>query len=844
MAWAAGASLSPASADLRLLPIPSARWFRLIVGLAVALLAAAIVGALSTLFTERMWARALGFGASFDRRIGWWAASWSVALTVSLACVFASLWRVQRISRAVFGESGRLNRRVSTPVVVAGSVIVAPLLGDRWTEVMLAVSGWREQVIGPTTLGVDPGFYVFRLPLLQAVTSWLIALSALCLALTIVASALSGLIFRSGRGFSAATPAVLRLLTVPFIWFCGWVAVGMWWARFAVASRSNGQLVGLFSLQHSTVVPMLSVLALGAVALGAAMVPTLRRGGTADRASFDLWDELLLARVGVAVWVLAALVGGVLIPAAAQSAQPLPRSTEVEAMIRHSAATIGAYDLDDALFALSTTAARDRSARNPSAPGPVALMNAGLDDFAVRQNDAEDKSWAVVADQSDSSYGITGPGKSPAGLNESAIGLKFSAPMKRLLFALRFRSADLLSSQADQRVVVHHRDVVERAHAVAPFLRYSSRPYLVTLGDKPFWVLDAYTTSNSFPGGQRFPARSTTGDQRTILAGHVNYVRNSVKVIIDARSGRTRFYRTDLTDPIARTWARALPGLLKPPTAMAADFPDLGRQLRYPVDLLALQGDALGSYHSRQTSDLLDATTKWRNVELVSAGGVTPGIVVPFALGEDKAPVRSAVRVLEPVRQQSPDRYLIVGRSTPTGGDRLVIDVVKGPRVDEVRSMIDKSADVNRILASITKNKRSAVFRDLLPVPTEKSGMIYALGIASRDTQDRVRSEAVVLVGGEGLVVGKNPSEAWSNYLLRGSTAPVTNASAVELERLQTALQDTERRLADSEAVIDSLRQRVSVLESSVPSSRLGAPSTTQAPSPPSAPPTSTPTVK
>ncbi len=814
-------------------PIPSARWFRLLLGLCAALFAAALIGACAELISERLWAQTMGFGRSFDRRLLWWASMWTIALTVSLLALFGSLRRVDRMARAVYGEPGRIRRSVRTPLVVAGAVTVSPLLGDRWREAMLAASGWRERVSGPTVLGVDPGFYVFRLPFLQAVTTWLIALCALCFVATVVGGSMSGLVYRSGRGLGASSPAVLRLLMVPFIALCALVAVGLWWARFAFASRANGSLVGLFGLQYSILIPMLSVLAMGAIAIGVAVVPTLRRGHVVDHSSFDLWDELLLARVGVALWLVAALVGALIIPAAAQSSQPFPRVSERDALIRHYAATIAAYDLEDVVRIGAAGETKSASGGSPAGVAGAATVSGSeivqivegasrtIDDVAVDDSAAVSGSTELagpvrmLARTRATGAAVNNAAITNVAINKAAIGVPVSRVWQRLLFAVRFGDASLLrnGSIADDTVIVHHRDAVDRAHSLAPFLRFSSRPYPLVVGSDTVWVVDGFTTSNVFPNAQRFAAGSTGGGSRTLFDGHLNFVRNSVVVLVDARTGRTRFYRTDLTDPIARTWARALPGLFRSPSSLQTDYPGIGAKLRYPDDLLSLQAEALGAYYSRSPADLVDVTTRWKVADLGGSAEADDHEVL-YALTGERSGSLSAVRVLEPVKAQAVQRYVLVARSVSVGREQLSVDPLDGARVAEVRALAEKSRVVLALRDAITKVKRTPLFGPLVPVNAGRFGIVYAQGASSQDAKGVVRHEGVVLGGADGVVVARDAQQAWSRYVALGTTAPVTVPNAAEIDALRAAVEETQRRLRESESVIDSLRQRVSVLES------------------------------
>ena len=119
-----------------------------------------------------------------------------------------------------------------------------------------------------------------------------------------------------------------------------------------------------------------------------------------------------------------------------------------------------------------------------------------------------------------------------------------------------------------------HRDIQDRVHTLAPFLRLDHDPYLVISDGRLYWMQDAYTTSDWFPYSQ---------PQERI---DINYIRNSVKVVIDAYNGTVTFYVADPTDPIIATYERIFPAMFKPLSAMP---PDLQRHIRYPEDLFYIQ---------------------------------------------------------------------------------------------------------------------------------------------------------------------------------------------------------------------------------------------------------------
>ena len=156
----------------------------------------------------------------------------------------------------------------------------------------------------------------------------------------------------------------------------------------------------------------------------------------------------------------------------------------------------------------------------------------------------------------------------------------------RLLFAVRFGDLNLLISNqlTDKSQILFRRQIEERVNELAPFLVYDRDPYLVSADNHLVWIWDAYTVTNRYPNAQPLT---------DIFPGQ-NYVRNSVKVVIDAYDGSVRFFISDPTDPIINAYARIFPSLFEPLGAMG---PDLQAHLRYPEDLFTAQNEAYLLYH-------------------------------------------------------------------------------------------------------------------------------------------------------------------------------------------------------------------------------------------------------
>ncbi|MFA5774041.1 MAG: UPF0182 family protein [Ilumatobacteraceae bacterium] len=187
-------------------------------------------------------------------------------------------------------------------------------------------------------------------------------------------------------------------------------------------------------------------------------------------------------------------------------------------------------------------------------------------------------------------------------------GVKLSSTIRRLAFAINFAEYNLFGSNlitSDSRIM-WIRDVESRAKKVAPFLRYDADPYPAVVDGNVVWILDAYTTTDRYPYAQKANVSQLTAGSG--LDASFNYVRNSVKVVVDAYTGGMTFYLVDPTDPIAATWAQAFPKLMTPVSEASAD---LVSHFRYPEDLFRVQTNIFGRYYFDDATLFFNRDAAW-----------------------------------------------------------------------------------------------------------------------------------------------------------------------------------------------------------------------------------------
>ncbi|HSC71925.1 MAG TPA: UPF0182 family protein [Candidatus Methylomirabilis sp.] len=385
-------------------------------------------------------------------------------------------------------------------------------------------------------------------------------------------------------------------------------------------------------------------------------------------------------------------------------------------------------------------------------------------------------------------------------------GIPLGSFWHKALFAARLGDLKLLLSNdliPGSRVLIY-RNIRERVQRIAPFFRYDPDPYLViSAAGRLVWLLDGYTVSDRFP-------------YATPTRGLGNYVRNAVKVTVDAYEGTVHFYVADPADPLIRTTARIFPGLLQPLDAMPAD---LRAHLRYPEGLFQIQTRMYAVYHMRDTQVFYNKEDLWslpvRFVE-GQAQAMEPYYLILRLPGEPK----EEFVLLIPFTPSKKDNLAawLAARSDPPHYGKLVVytfpkqKLIYGPRQIEAR--IDQDSFISQQLSLWSQRGSQVIRGNLLVVPIERS-LVYVqpLYIAAEQGQlpelkrvivgfgDRIVMEETLdgalarVFGGESprAAVEASPAppagpEAEAKTLLDAADAAYTRASD-ELRRLGELLQ-------------------------------------------------------
>ena len=217
-------------------------------------------------------------------------------------------------------------------------------------------------------------------------------------------------------------------------------------------------------------------------------------------------------------------------------------------------------------------------------PQPAIYFGQEPDSYAIVKAATPEFDYPLGADNVYSYYKGTG-------------GVPVSGLLRRLLFSYFYRDINLLVTRniLDGSRIMIRRNIADRVARLAPFLGQDRDPYLVLHDGHLVWILDCYTTSDHFPYSQR----NSEG---------INYIRNSVKVVVDAYNGTTDFYVADPADPIIRTWQRIFPAMFKPISAMSDD---LRQHIRYPEDYFLIQADIYRTYHMTDPAVFYNREDQW-----------------------------------------------------------------------------------------------------------------------------------------------------------------------------------------------------------------------------------------
>lgn len=380
----------------------------------------------------------------------------------------------------------------------------------------------------------------------------------------------------------------------------------------------------------------------------------------------------------------------------------------------------------------------------------------------------------------------------PSGQGDAAVyssydggaGVSLNSFGRRLLFAFTFGSLNIMLSNdlTEKTRILFHRDVLERAQLALPFLTFDPDPYLVITNDGRLeWIIDAYTETSRYPYAQP-------------LSNGTNYLRNSVKVVIDAYTGATRAFLADPQDPMIRTLGKIYPGLLRPLSEMPAD---IRAHVRYPQTLFAAQSGLYGTFHMTDPETFYHREDQWQ-IPSVQRGATANAEAfmrhIVMRLPGERTPEYVLMRPFTP-RQKDNLAAWMVARNDGENYGKLVVyrfprqSLVFGP--SQIVNRINQDTEVARQI-SLWDQRGSEVIRgELLVIPIEES-LIYVQPLYLRAQGGRIPELKRVVVAHESRVAMEETLEAGLVRLFGGTVASTPMATRTEPTRTEPAISANE----------------------------------------------------
>ncbi len=357
---------------------------------------------------------------------------------------------------------------------------------------------------------------------------------------------------------------------------------------------------------------------------------------------------------------------------------------------------------------------------------------------------------------------------------DGAGGIPMGNVFQRALFAWRFRDVNLLISgqiDADSRIMLY-RDIQERATKAVPFLTFDSDPYLSIVEGKPLWIWDAYTTSNQYPYSESVNLSDATDG---LLPGSdVNYLRNSVKVVVDAYQGTITYYADDGPegDPIIRAWAAAFPGVFTP-MDQASDA--LRAHFRYPENLFQTQATQFANYHVQDTEVFYQKQDFWQIPEdpttaqdPAAASTVANLRIRPYYLllksPNDTTERFQLVLPLVPEGRPNLVSWLAADSDPEDYGHLVAYTFPAGANVEgpaQVFSRINQNPTFSAERSLLGQGGSTVLFGDLLVIPLNDAFLwVQPVYVRASQTQAVPELKRVVVVNGTTVGVGSSLSDA------------------------------------------------------------------------------------
>ena len=358
----------------------------------------------------------------------------------------------------------------------------------------------------------------------------------------------------------------------------------------------------------------------------------------------------------------------------------------------------------------------------------------------------------IIVDGNEPEFTPTGTGENVQTKFQGQGGVELSSLLRKVVYAWKFADRNILISGAinNKSSIMYRRNIQERIHTVAPFLRLDADPYMVVDKGNMYWIQDAYTTSDRIPYSHR--------------TGGVNYIRNSVKVVVNAYSGDTTFYAMQPDEPILKAYTAVYPHLFTPADRIPQE---LRAHLRYPEDLFRLQAQAYLRYHIQDVRQFYQKEDQWDvPTEIFGAGEqrVRPYYVIARIPGEQSEEFM-LIMPFVPLNRTNAISWLAARSDGPNYGKLVSFrfpstESVPGPT--QVERRIDSDGRVSQQLTLWNQSGSKVIRGNLLMIPIGNANLFFEplYLSASGGGSEIPQLKRVVVVNGDGIAMEPTLSRA------------------------------------------------------------------------------------
>ena len=378
--------------------------------------------------------------------------------------------------------------------------------------------------------------------------------------------------------------------------------------------------------------------------------------------------------------------------------------------------------------------------------------------------------------QDEVDYPLSTEGQSVAYTNYSGDGgVGIGSFFRRLGFALRYSELNLLISNqlSDDSKLIMERNIVSRVKKAAPFLYTDNDPYLALIDRNLFWIIDMYTVSDKYPYAQ--PADTRRINENSGLPVNFNYLRNSVKAVVNAYDGTMNFYVVDENDPIMTAYNDIFPDLFSPKSEMSSELLD---HIRYPEDLFTIQSDMYRDYHMTDPRVFYADEDPW---VIPSDSSTTPRVatlrgefteigfkpMLPYYLlmslpGETDLSYL-IFQPFNPENRPNMQSFLVADADPENYGQLIDFRLPKGEFVDgpsQVATRINQDPDISQIFTLLDQQGSSVIKGNLFVVPINQSILYYQPIYLQGEQNPLPEFKFVVVVFQDRIIMSETLSEA------------------------------------------------------------------------------------